>query len=295
MPGEVNNFQQTIRREREFVGIGLHNGRVAKVNLRPLDENSGILFRRMDLNKKEIPADSANVSDTLQATTLRFDGAEVGTVEHLLSALAVLGIDNLLVEVDSPELPILDGSAAPWMLFLLSACGISRQRAAKRFIRVKKTVEIKDGSRSVSFLPNDGWVNYRVTIDYPHSVVQRSGNHFAHTLSAYEYGRDISRARTFCYLNDVELMRKNRRALGGSLANAVVYDDNGILNEEGLRYENEFVRHKVLDVIGDCYVNGNLILSDYEGVQPGHKLNNQLMRALMADKEAWEYVEAPLN
>ena len=151
MPGEVNNFQQTIRREREFVGIGLHNGRVAKVNLRPLDENSGILFRRMDLNKKEIPADSANVSDTLQATTLRFDGAEVGTVEHLLSALAVLGIDNLLVEVDSPELPILDGSAAPWMLFCCRLAALVGSVRPNALFALKKRWKLKTGREACLF------------------------------------------------------------------------------------------------------------------------------------------------
>ena len=275
-----------------MVGIGLHCGSAVNVRLRPMDVNGGIVFCRTDLEKAEIKISSYNVSDTRLATTLSANGAEVGTVEHFLSVLAVLGIDNLLIELDKPELPILDGSSSPWLLFLSSACGISSQQAAKRYILVKKPVTVADGKRRVSFTPNDNWASYKVDIDYPYPVVQRGGSHFSHTLSYDEYDRDIAAARTFCHISDVEYMKKSRRASGGSLANAIVHDDNEVINKEGLRYKDEFVRHKMLDSIGDCYINGHLILCDYEGIQPGHDLNNRLMRALLSDKDAWEYVDA---
>ncbi|MGI9296999.1 MAG: UDP-3-O-acyl-N-acetylglucosamine deacetylase, partial [Gammaproteobacteria bacterium] len=259
----MNAPQTTIAGPAEFSGIALHSGRAARVRLSPLDENGGVVFRRRDSGGR-VRASVGNVRDTRLSTTLADGDCSIGTVEHLLSALSALCVDNLLVEVDGPELPILDGSAAPWMLFLTDACGIAKQNAPRRVIRATKKVEKKiDGARA-SFAPTEnGKARYEVKIDFPHAAVRRTGVRYAHTLSAAEYEEEISRARTFCYVNDVEYMRRNRRALGGSLDCAVVYDDLGVLNAEGLRYPDEFARHKVLDAIGDCYINGHLILADY--------------------------------
>ena len=198
-------------------------------------------------------------------------------------------MDNLLVETDGPELPVLDGSAEPWLL-LLSACGLRKQGAARRRIRVKKEVAVEDGEASASFSPNGGeQASYDISIDFAHPVVRRSGGSLRYILRAEDYEREIGRARTFCYVRDVELMRSNKKALGGSLGNAVVYDDRGVLNEGGLRYTDEFVRHKMLDAIGDCYINAGLILADYRARRPGHGINNKLIRTLLADKEAFEW------
>ena len=284
-------LQRTVAREAGFAGVALHDGRRVAVTLRPLDADGGVVFRRVDLGGVEVAARAGNVCDTRLATTLRDGDAEVGMVEHLLSALAALGVDNLMVDVDGPEMPALDGSAEPWMLLLLSACGLRMQNKSKKFIRVKKEVCVEDGAARAAFSPNEGRARYDVEIDFSHPVVRRSGERFQYTLHAPDYEREVGRARTFCYVNDVELMRKNKRALGGSLGNAVVYDDRGVLNEGGLRYADEFVRHKMLDVIGDCYVNARLILADYRARRPGHGVNNKLVRALLADAQAWEWVE----
>lgn len=290
-------MQKTIARAAEFSGIALHSGDFVRVRLSPGEENSGILFCRTDVNtngggknNSEIRAAAKNVRDTRLATTLTNGECSVGTVEHFLSALSALGIDNIRAEADGPELPILDGSAAPWILFLSDACGFAAQNAPRKMIRVIKKVEQKmhDGVASFSATKND-FATYEVRIDFPHAAVRRTGDCFAHTLSAAEYEEEISRARTFCYVHDVELMRKNRRALGGSLDCAVVYDDLGVLNAGGLRYPDEFVRHKVLDAVGDCYIGGHLIVADYKSVRPGHALNHALVSALLADKTAWEW------
>ncbi|MGI9306622.1 MAG: UDP-3-O-acyl-N-acetylglucosamine deacetylase, partial [Gammaproteobacteria bacterium] len=260
--------QKTIARAAEFSGIALHGGGAARARLSPLGEDEGIVFVR---GGKRVRAAAENVGDTRLATMLGDGTFSVGTVEHLLSALSALCIDNLQVEVDAAELPILDGSAAPWMLFLTDACGIAEQSKPRRVMRAKKeiTAELNGGSARLSPAAN-GAARYAVSIDFPHAAVRRTGLHFSHELSADSYEKEISRARTFCYVKDVNLMRKNRRALGGSLNNAVVYDDLGVLNAEGLRYPDEFARHKVLDAIGDCYINGHLILANYESRRPGH-------------------------
>ncbi|MDM5147264.1 UDP-3-O-acyl-N-acetylglucosamine deacetylase [Candidatus Persebacteraceae bacterium Df01] len=282
--------QQTIARSWCFSGTALHSGHTAHVKLLPADADSGIIFCRTDINTC-IKADSGNVGNTQLATTLCSDNAEISTVEHLLSALSALTIDNLTVEVDGPELPILDGSSVPWMLLVTDACGITKQQVPRRQVKVLREVSVECEGACARFVPNtNGISGYAVRIDYPHEVVRRTGNCFAHRLGADDYEEEISRARTFCYINDVELMRHHHRALGGSLSNAVVYDDKGVLNTEGLRYPDEFVRHKVLDAIGDCYINGHQILADYEAERPGHGVNNALVRALMADKETWKWV-----
>ncbi|MGU9951251.1 MAG: UDP-3-O-acyl-N-acetylglucosamine deacetylase [Gammaproteobacteria bacterium WSBS_2016_MAG_OTU1] len=286
----MNANQQTIARPFGFSGIALHSGSAAHVLLSPLPENSGVVFCRSDMGKC-IRASSDNVRDTRLATTLGDDSCTVGTVEHLLSALAALGVDNIKVEVDEPELPIVDGSAAPWMLFLTDACGLTTQNAPKKIMRVRKKVTATINGGHAYFLPPSGEAaTYTVGIDFPHAVVRRTGDKYSHVLEAADYEENISRARTFCYVNDVESMRRNHRALGGSLRNAVVFDDTTVLNAEGLRYPDEFVRHKVLDAIGDCYINGNLIWGDYHAECPGHALNHALVTALTADEDAWEWV-----
>ena len=285
--------QRTIWRARGFAGAGLHCGRKISVRLLPAEEDSGIVFRRTDLGGAEVRADPALVHETNLATGLKDGAAEVFTVEHLMSALAATGIDNLTVELDGPEVPIADGSANPWLL-LLRHCRARRQRKPKRFIRVLREVEIADGKRKARFSPltAGGGLAYSARIDYPHRVVARTARELAYDLDPRTYAREISRARTFGYIRDVEAMRRARRALGGSLDCAVVYDDHRPLNEEGLRYPDEFIRHKILDAIGDCYIGGVLIAGRWRGELPGHDLNNKLARKLLATADAWEWAEA---
>ena len=291
--------QRTIFRPRGFAGAGLHCGRKIAARLLPAAEDSGIVFRRADLGGAEVRARCELVHATHLATGLKDGDAEVFTVEHLMSALAATGVDNLVVELDGPEVPIADGSANPWLL-LLRHCGIKRQRAPKRFIRVLREVEVSDGERRASFSPMKtgegggagGSLTYAAKIDYAHRVVARTARELAYDLDPRTYAREISRARTFGYIRDVEAMRRANRALGGSLDCAVVYDDHRPLNEEGLRYADEFIRHKILDAIGDCYINGVLIAGMWRGELPGHDLNNKLARKLLSTADAWEWTEA---
>ena len=285
--------QRTILRPRGFTGAGLHSGRKISVRLLPAAEDAGIVFRRADLGGAEVRADAGLVHETNLATGFKNGKAEAFTVEHLLSALAATGIDNLVVELDGPEVPIADGSANPWLL-LLRCCRIRRQRAAKRLVRVLRPVEVSAGERRAKFMPLDrgGGLTYSARIDYPHRVVARTARELSYDLDPRNYAREISRARTFGYIRDVEAMRRARRALGGSLDCAVVYDDHRPLNEEGLRYPDEFIRHKILDAIGDCYAGGVLIAGRWHGELPGHDLNNKLVRKLLATADAWEWAEA---
>ena len=284
----MSEKQHTIARAIKFAGIALHDGGAVNVELSPAAENSGIVFRRTDKDAEFSPH-CGRVCDTFLATTVEANGVRVGMVEHLMSALAAMRIDNLVVALDGVEVPVVDGSAAPWCL-LLSACGRREQAAARRGIRVKKEVRIGDDDRSVSLAPMaNATPHYEVTINYPHAVVNNSGTDFSFALESAAYIKHISRARTFCHINDVETMHRYNRARGGSLLNAVVYDDNAVINKEGLRYPDEFVRHKVLDAIGDCFINGFEVIGDYHGTSPGHDLNNKLMRALMQDDDAWEW------
>lgn len=279
--------QHTILRSEKFTGIALHSGGEVSVRLLPAAADSGIVFRRVDIGS-EIKSDCQAVADTYLATVLQSNGTRVGMVEHLMSALAAHGVDNVIIELNGEEVPILDGSAAPWGLFL-RGCGLQAQDAARRYIKVLKPVRVEgeDGNYA-AFAPGTD-SRYHVTIDFPHAVVSRTNTVFDFTLAAADYSEQIARARTFCYVNDVEAMHRHGRALGGSLQNAVVYDDRGVINRNGLRYPDEFVRHKLLDAIGDCYINGHLIIGDYSASKPGHRINNQLVRALMADREAWEW------
>ena len=279
--------QQTILNEAQFNGIALHGGGEVRLRLLPAEADSGIVFRRSDTGG-EIRSSCEAVSDTRLATTLSANGTRVGMVEHLMSSLAASGIDNVVVELDGDEVPILDGSAAPWQLYL-DSCGRRELSAPKRYIRVLKTVRVEaDDDGYAEFTPAAA-SSYQVTINYPHDIVNRTGMYYEFHLTPAAYAEQICRARTFCYVNDVEYMHATNHALGGSLQNALVYTDTGIINKYGLRYPDEFVRHKILDAIGDCYINGHLVLGCYRAAKPGHTINNRLMRALMEQKDAWDW------
>lgn len=277
--------QQTILNAAQFNGIALHGGGEVRLRLLPAEADSGIIFRRSDVGG-EIKSSCHAVGDTRLATTLAANGVRIGMVEHLLSSLAANGIDNVVVELDGDEVPILDGSAAPWQLYL-DSCGRRALPAPKRYIRVLKPVRVdaEDGGYA-EFTPAADSC-YQITINYPHDVVNRTGMHYEFHLTQADYAAQISRARTFCYVNDVEYMHAANHALGGSLQNALVYNDDGIINKYGLRYPNEFVRHKILDAIGDCYINGHLVLGCYRAAKPGHTINNRLMRTLAGQADAW--------
>ncbi len=291
MENRRTKYQKTLAQPCWFTGIALHNGGEVNVRLLPAAENTGIVFKRIDINAT-IHTKHHLVSETLLATVLAEDGNSVCMVEHLLSAIAAVGIDNLTVELDGMEMPILDGSSIAWIV-LIDSIGLTEQKAVKKYIRVQKAIEIKQNERSVSLLPtNNNFPCFNVSIDYPHSVVNKTGLNYQFELSYESYKEEISRARTFCYVSDVAWMQRNNRALGGSLQNAIVYDDNKVINDDGLRYHNEFVRHKILDAIGDCYIEGHLILGNYVGIRPGHDLNNQLMCALFSDPNNWTWESA---
>ena len=281
--------QRTLKNTIRATGVGLHTGEKVYLTLRPAAPNTGIVFRRIDLDEPvEIEAKAENVGDTTLSTTLIKDGVRISTVEHLLSALAGLGIDNLYVDVSAPEVPIMDGSAGPFV-FLIQSAGIQEQNAAKRFIRIRKTVRLEDGDKWVSFTPFNGF-KVGFTIDFDHPVFHGREQNAHIDFSSTSFVKEISRARTFGFMNQLENLRERNLALGGSLENAVVLDDYRILNEDGLRYEDEFVKHKVLDAIGDLYLLGHCLIGEFKGYKSGHALNNKLLRALLADKETWEEV-----
>jgi len=281
--------QRTIEREVTATGVGLHTGEKVTLALRPADPGSGIVFRRVDFDPVvEIEANPYAVGDTRLSSCLIKDGVRVSTVEHLMSALAGLGIDNLRVELNGPEIPIMDGSSAPFV-YLIQSAGIVIQKAPKRFVRVLKAVEVRHGDKFVRFDPFEG---YRLdfSIDFNHPAFDAGGNHVVIDFAGNSYVREVSRARTFGFMSDVEMMRSQGLALGGSLNNAIVMDEYRILNSDGLRYENEFVKHKILDAIGDLYLLGYPIIGSYTAYKSGHALNNALLRQLLEDKESWEMV-----
>jgi len=281
--------QRTPKTVIQATGVGLHSGDPVLLTLRPAPINTGIIFRRTDLDPiVEIPASYEYVSDTMLCTTLQHKGVKVATVEHLLSALAGLGIDNAYIDINAPEIPIMDGSAAPFV-FLIQSAGIQEQKALKRFIRILKPIEVKTKDKFVRFLPFNG---YRIsfTIDFDHPVFNDRPQTATFDFSTTSYVKGVSRARTFGFLSDYEKLRECDLAKGGSLANAVVVDDYRVLNEDGLRFEDEFVKHKVLDAIGDLYLLGSSLIGSFEGYKSGHELNNQLLRELMTHQDAWEYV-----
>ena len=281
--------QRTLKNVIRATGVGLHGGEKVFLTLRPAPVDAGIVFRRVDLQPVvEIPARATLVAETTLCTGLSCAGAKVQTVEHLLSALAGLGIDNAYVELTAPEVPIMDGSAGPFV-FLLESAGIVEQNAPKRFIRIRKPVEVRDGDKLARFTPYDGF-RLEFTVKFDHPAIPEALSRATLDFSTGDYIREISRARTFGFMRDLEYMRERNLGLGGSMDNAIVLDDFRVLNEDGLRYADEFVRHKILDAVGDLYLAGHPILGAYEGYKSGHALNNQLVRALLADTEAWEEV-----
>lgn len=280
--------QRTLKKVIHATGVGLHNGEKVTLTLRPASINTGIIFKRVDLPQpNEIKATPEAVHDTRMCSALEQDGARVATVEHLMSALAGLGVDNVLIEVNAPEIPIMDGSSGPFV-FLLQEAGLVEQNAAKKFIRILKNVEVIDGDKWVRFEPYHGF-KIDFTIDFNHPVFEHSGNHVQIDFAEDSYIKEISRARTFGFMHEVEYLRSNGLARGGSLENAIVLDEYRVLNNDGLRYEDEFAKHKVLDAIGDLYMLGYPILGAFYAHKSGHTLNNKLLRALLQNESAWEF------
>ncbi len=281
--------QRTLKTAIRATGVGLHTGEKVYMMLRPAVENAGITFRRVDLDEPvDIPADPTLVGETMLGTTLIKDGVKVATVEHLMSALAGLGIDNLNVDLSAPEVPIMDGSAGPFV-FLLQSAGIEEQNAAKRFLQIKKKVRVEDGDKWAELVPFNGFkVNFEISFNHP--VFNKLSRNASIDFSSISFLKEVSRARTFCFLRDVETLRAQNLTLGGSMDNAIVLDDYRILNEDGLRYANEFLIHKILDAIGDVYLLGHSLIGEYSGYKSGHDMNNRLLRALLADDSAYAEV-----
>jgi len=281
--------QRTLKNAVRATGVGLHTGQKIYLTLLPGDIDSGIVFRRVDLNPPvEIKATAKNVGETTLSTCLVQDGVRVSTIEHLLSAMAGLGIDNAVVELNSAEVPIMDGSAGPFV-FLLQSAGVQEQNAPKKFVRVLKEVTLKDGDKVASFLPHEGFkVNFSIAFDLP--VFQGRSLETTVDFSSGSFVRHISRARTFGFMHEIEYLRSKGLAQGGSMDNAIVVDEYRILNEDGLRYEDEFVKHKVLDAIGDLYLLGNSLLCEYRAHKSGHSLNNRALRLLIDQPDTWEFV-----
>ncbi len=281
--------QRTLKNVIRAMGVGLHTGKKVYLTLRPAPINSGIRFRRVDLQEAvEILARPENVGDTKLSTTLCQDGVRISTVEHLLSAMAGLGIDNAFIDLSADELPIMDGSSGPFV-FLIQSAGIVEQAAAKRFIRIKKSIKVEDGDKWVKFEPFDGFkVGFEIDFDHPLFTAEKQVCEV--NFSTTSFVKEVSRARTFGFQKDIEYLRQNNLALGGSQENAIVLDDYRVLNEDGLRYDNEFVKHKILDSIGDLYLLGHSLIGAFSGYKSGHELNNRLLLALLEDQAAWEEV-----
>lgn len=281
--------QRTLKNVIKATGITLHGGERAELILRPAPPNTGIIFQRIDLNPVvEIHACAENVGDTRLSTTLMNQQVRIATVEHLLSAMAGLGIDNAYIDVTAAEIPIMDGSSAPFV-FLIHSAGIQEQNAAKRFIRIKRKIKVTDGDRIASFKPYEG---FKVTfsIDFDHPVFNTQNKIATLDFSSTSYAKEVSRARTFGFTSEFEKLQALNLARGASLDNVIAVDDYRILNEEGLRYEDEFVRHKILDAIGDLYLLGSSLIGEFSGHKSGHALNNKLLRQLQNEPDAWEYV-----
>ncbi|OGA49062.1 MAG: UDP-3-O-[3-hydroxymyristoyl] N-acetylglucosamine deacetylase [Betaproteobacteria bacterium RIFCSPLOWO2_12_FULL_62_58] len=280
--------QRTLKNIIRATGVGLHTGEKVYLTLRPAAANTGIVFRRTDLvSPVEIQADPYAVGDTRLSSCLDKGGVRVSTVEHLMSAFAGLGVDNAYVDVTAPEVPIMDGSAGPFV-FLLQSAGIEEQNAAKKFIRILQTVEAKDGDKWVRFEPHNGF-KLDLSIDFDHPVFDRARQSVCVDFSTTSYVKEVSRARTFGFMQDVESMRSQGLALGGSLENAIVMDEYRVLNSDGLRYDDEFVKHKVLDAIGDLYLLGHPLIGAFIGYKSGHAINNLLLRRLLEQRQAWEF------
>ncbi len=281
--------QRTLKTAIRATGVGLHTGEKVYMTLRPAAENAGITFRRVDLDDPvDIKADVRLVGETMLGTTLVKDGVKVATVEHLMSALAGLGIDNVNVDLSAPEVPIMDGSAGPFV-FLLQSAGIEEQQAEKKFIRIKRKIRVEEDDKWAEFVPFNGFkVNFEVYFNHP--VFNKLKQDACIDFSSTSFLKEVSRARTFCFLRDVEALRERNLTLGGSMDNAIVLDDYRILNEDGLRYANEFVIHKILDAIGDIYLLGHCVIGEFRAYKSGHGLNNKLLRALLDEESAWDEV-----
>lgn len=287
--------QRTLSRPVSVTGVGLHSGERVALTLHPAPDNHGIAFRRTDLSGEAgdiIRLNPYLINDTrLSSTVVTEHGTRVGTIEHIMSALAAYGVDNVLIELNAPEIPIMDGSSLPF-IFLLQDAGIREQDADKRFLRILKPVEVRQPDKWVRFSPYDGF-KVRLTIDFDHPVFNRSSPVFEIDFAGQNYIEEIARARTFGFMQEVEMMRTNNLGLGGNLSNAIVIDDTDVLNPDGLRYPDEFVRHKILDAIGDLYIVGHPIIGAFEGYKSGHAINNALLRAILADESSYEWVCFP--
>ncbi|MGQ0749906.1 MAG: UDP-3-O-acyl-N-acetylglucosamine deacetylase [Betaproteobacteria bacterium] len=280
--------QRTLKNTIRATGVGLHTGLKVSLALRPAAADTGIVFRRVDLAQPvDIKASPYAVGDTRLSSCLEKDGVRVSTVEHLMSAFGGLGVDNAYVDVSAPEVPIMDGSAGP-LVFLLQSAGLEEQNAPKRFIRILKPVEVLDGDKWVRFEPHNGF-KLELGIDFDHPVFDRARQSVCVDFATTSYVKEVSRARTFGFMHDVESMRAQGLALGGSLDNAIVMDDYRVLNNDGLRYSDEFVKHKVLDAIGDLYLLGHPLIGAFSGYKSGHALNNLLLRRLVEAESAWEF------
>ena len=286
--------QRTLKKVVRTVGIGLHSGRKVQLTLRPAEPDTGIVYTRVDLDPPVVmPAEATRVNDTRMATTLNEGAVKISTIEHLMSAFNGLGIDNCYVDVDAPEIPIMDGSGASFV-FLIQAAGIVEQLAPKRFVRVTKTVRVTDGDKWAQLEPHEGF-SLAFSINFGHPAIDSTLQFTEVDLSKVNYAHAVSRARTFGFVQDVEMLRSIGLAQGGTLENAVVMDEYRVLNPEGLRGQDEFVKHKILDAMGDLYVLGHPLLARYSAHKSGHGLNNKLLRALLADPESWEWATFEKN
>jgi len=282
--------QRTLSNSIRASGVGLHSGEKVNMTLRPAAKDTGIIFRRLDIEPiQQIPALAKSVIDTMLGTTIAKKNASVMTVEHLLAAFAGLGIDNALIDLDGPEVPIMDGSSASF-IFLIESAGIEEQNASKKFLRIKKNIRVEDGEKFAEFKPYNG---YRISfeIDFDHPMIKSKLTKLSVDFSTLTFLKEISRARTFGFLKEIETLRSKNLALGGSLDNAIVFDDYRILNQDGLRYQDELVRHKILDVVGDLYLMGHILVGEFNGYKSGHELNNKLILKLYTDQTAWEEIE----
>jgi UDP-3-O-[3-hydroxymyristoyl] N-acetylglucosamine deacetylase len=281
--------QRTLKNTIRATGVGLHTGDKVYLTLRPAEANTGIRFRRVDLdNPVTIEATPENVGETMLSTTLVAGDVKISTIEHLLSAFAGLGIDNAIIDVSAAEVPIMDGSAGPFV-FLLQSAGVEEQDSPKQYIRIKRSVRVDDGDKWAAFEPFEGF-KVTFTIDFEHPAFEEHVKTATMDFSSTTFVKEVSRARTFGFMKDIEMLRQNNLALGGSLDNAIVVDDDKVINEDGLRYADEFVKHKILDAIGDLYLLGHSLIGEFTGYKSGHGLNNKLLRALLNDKDAWEMV-----
>lgn len=284
--------QRTLREPVSAVGVGVHSGKKIRLTLRPAPVNTGLVFTRTDLNPPvAIQSEVTRVNDTRMATTLDKDGARIATIEHMMSAFSGLAIDNCFIDVDSPEIPIMDGSGSTFV-YMIQSAGIVEQDAPRRFVRVLKPVEVREGDKWASLVPYEGY-KLSFGIDFGHEAVDKTAQFVEVDFNKQSYVRDVSYARTFGFVKDLELLWSLGLAQGGTMDNAIVLDDKSVLNPEGLRAEDEFAKHKLLDAMGDLYVLGHPLIAHYSAFKSGHEINNKLLRALIADPLSWEYVEYP--